>query len=155
MAKKIDKHHQPQKQGMKRDFETEGAHRKQQHNSEMVAYLSLKRMLQSLLRRGQQQLRDGCSSPLTASSPSVFLGGCFFFCFFFHMREFHVCPPAGKKSVHASFKRGRPTRARFLVCTNLHETYQKKQIQNKRTHTPHFDTTQHNTTQHNSFTQTT
>ena len=78
MAKKIANHHQPQKQGMKRDFEREVAHRKQQHNSEMVAYLSLKRMLQSLLRRGQQQLRDGCSSPLAASSPSVFLGGCFF-----------------------------------------------------------------------------
>jgi len=99
MAKKIDKHQQPQKQGMKRDFEREVAHRKRQHNSKMVAYLSLKRMLQSLLRRGQQQLRDGCSSPLTASSPSVFWEAVFFF----HMREFHVCPPAGKNSVHASF----------------------------------------------------
>jgi hypothetical protein len=95
MAKKIDKHAHPQKQVTKREIEKDVPHRKQQHKSEMVAYLSLKRMLQSLLRRGQQQLRDGCSSALAASSPSVFLGGCFF-SFFFHKREFYVCPSAGK-----------------------------------------------------------
>ena len=101
MAKKIANHQQPQKQGMKRDFEREVAHRKQQHNSEMVAYLSLKRMLQSLLRRGQQQLRDGCSSPLAASSPSVFLGGCFFSFFSTSVSFTSVRQP--EKSVHASF----------------------------------------------------
>jgi len=68
MAKKIANHAQQEKQATAREIEQEIPQRNQQHNSKMVPYLSLQRMMQSVWRRGQQQLRDGCCSQVAARS---------------------------------------------------------------------------------------